>query len=129
MTKIKYIKEQIKELKSNSNVKNATEKHIVFTKEFKLKAVELAEKYISAKEIFKQFWFPEYVINSDIPSNSLARWKRLTKKWIIEEKKWRPKKEENLEFSQMSTKEQNEYLKAENLYLKELHKQIYWEYP
>jgi len=126
---IKYNKEQIKELKTNPAVKNATSKHIVFTKEFKLQAVKLAEKYISAKEIFNQFWFPEYVINSDIPSSSLARWKRLAKKWIVEEIKWRPKKEENIDFSKMSLEEQNEYLKTENLYLKELHKQIYWEYP
>ena len=129
MTKIKYTQEQIKELKLNSNVKNATEKHIIFTKTFKLEAIKLVKQYISAKEIFKQFWFPEYVINSDIPSNSLARWKKLTKKWIIEDKKWRPKKEKELDFSKMNMKEQNEYLKAENLYLKELHKQIYWEYP
>ena len=70
-------------------------------------------------------------INSpaDIPKNSLARWKRLSKKWLIEEKKWRPKKEENLDFSKMNLKEQNEYLRTENLYLKELHKPIYWESP
>ena len=129
MTKMKYNKKQIEELKNNSNVRNCTSKHIVFSKEFKLKAVKLANEYISAKEIFKQFWFPEYIINSDIPSNSLARWKRLSKKWIVEETKWRPKKEENLDFNKMSLEEQNEYLRTENLYLKELHKQIYWEYP
>ena len=76
-----------------------------------------------------KFWFPEYVINSQIPSNSLSRWKKLTKKWVVEEIKWRPKKEENIDFSKMNLKQQNEYLRAENLYLKELHKQIYWEYP
>ena len=129
MTQIKYNDEQIKEIKANSSVKNCTEKHIVFTKKFKLDAVKLAKEYISTKEIFKQFWFPEYIINSDIPSNSLARWKKLSQKWIVEEKKWRPKNEENLDFSKMSIKEQNEYLRTENLYLKELHKQIYWEYP
>ena len=129
MTEIKYNKEQIKEIKSNFSVKNCTEKHIVFTKKFKLDAVKLAKEYISAKNIFKQFWFPEYLINSDIPSSSIARWKTLAKKWIVEEKKWRPKKEENLDYSKMNIKEQNEYLRTENLYLKELHKQIYWEYP
>ncbi len=129
MTQIKYIKEQIEELKSNPNVKNSTSKHIIFTKEFKLQAVKLAKEYLSAKEIFLKFWFPEYVINSDIPSNALARWKNLNKKWLIEDKKWRPKKEENLDFSKMNLKEQNEYLRTQNLYLKELHNQIYWEYP
>ena len=129
MTKIKYNKKQIEELKNNSNVRNCTSKHIVFSKEFKLQAIKLANEYISAKEIFKQFWFPEYIINSDVPSNSLARWKILSKKWIVEETKWRPKKEKNLDFSKMSLEEQNEYLRTENQYLKELHKQIYWEYP
>ena len=129
MTENKYNNSQIEELKNNINVKNCTKKHIVFTKEFKYKAVELAKKYIWAKEIFMKFWFPEYVINSQIPSNSLARWKKLTKKWVVEEIKWRPKKEENIDFSKMNLKQQNEYLRAENLYLKELHKQIYWEYP
>ena len=42
MTQIKYTEEQIKELKSNPNVKNATLKHIVFTKNFKLKVIKLA---------------------------------------------------------------------------------------
>jgi hypothetical protein len=91
--------------------------------------LNILKESISAKEIFIKFWFPEYIINSDIPSNSLARWKRLNKKWIIEENKWRPKKDENLDFSKMTLQEQNEYLRIENLYLKELHKQIYWEYP
>ena len=129
MTQIKYTEEQIKELKSNINVKNATSKHIIFNKEFKIKAVKLAKEYVTAKEIFKQFWFPEYIINSNIPSKSLARWKNnINKKWLIEEKKWRPKKEIN-DFDKMTLKEQNEYLKTENIYLKELHKQIYWNYP
>jgi len=129
MTTIKYTKEQIKELKLNQNVKNATSKHIIFTKEFKIKAVKLAKEYITAKEIFKQFWFPEYIINSNIPSQSLARWKNnINNKWLIEEKKWRPKKE-IIDFDKMTLEEQNEYLKTENIYLKELHKQIYWNYP
>jgi len=105
MIEIKYTKEQIKELKNNPNVKNTTSKHIIFTKDFKLEAVKLVKEYISAKEIFKQFWFPKYIINSDIPSNALARWKKLNKKWLIEDKKWRPKKEKILDFSKMSLKE------------------------
>ena len=128
MTKIKYTKEQIQELKSNSNVKNATSKHVVFTKKFKLEAVKLSKKYISAKEIFLQFWFPEYIINSDIPSNSIARWKRLSKKWLVEEKKWR-KKKEIIDFDKMSLKEQNEYLKTKILLLEELNNVLKSDYP
>lgn len=76
MEKIKYIEEQIKELKNNLNVKNCTSKHIVFTKKFKIKAVELANILVWVREIFEQFWFPEYVINLVVPKNVIYRWKR-----------------------------------------------------
>jgi len=129
MTQIKYTEVQKKELKSNLNVKNCTAKHIVFTKEFKIKAVELSKKYISPKEIFKQFWFPEYVIFSRVPSLSIDRWKRnLNKKWIIEKNKWR-KKNEIIDFDQMSLKEQNEYLKTKVLFLEELNNVLKSDYP
>jgi len=129
MTQIKYTEVQIKELKSNLNVKNCTTKHIVFTKEFKIKALELSKKYISPKEIFKKFWFPEYVIFSRVPALSIDRWKRnLNKKWIIEENKWR-KKNEILDFDQMSLKEQNEYLKTKVLFLEELNNVLKSDYP
>ena len=128
MQKIKYTEEQIKELKSNPNVKNVTSKHIVFTKDFKIKAVNLAKQYITAKEIFKQFWFPEYVINSERPSKSLARWKKLEKGWIIETKKWRPKKE-YLDTSKMTKDEYIEYLEAKLALVEELKKLDNWNYP
>jgi hypothetical protein len=129
MTQIKYTEEQIKELKWNLNVKNCTSKHIIFTKEFKIKAVELSKKYFSPKEIFKQFWFPEYVIFSRVPALSIDRWKRnLNKKWIIEENKWR-KKNEIIDFDQMSLKEQNEYLKTKVLFLEELNNVLKSDHP
>ena len=129
MTTIKYTEEQIKELKSNQNVKNATSKHIIFTKEFKIKAVKLAKEYVTAKEIFKQYWFPEYIINSDIPSQSLARWKNnINNKWLIEEKKWRPKKE-YINTSKMTKDEYIEYLEAKLALVEELKKLDKWNYP
>jgi len=129
MAKIKYTEEQIKELKINSNVKNVTPKHIIFTKKFKLEAVKLAKEHISSKEIFKQFWFPEYIINSVIPKNSISRWKRNIKiKWTIEENKWQ-KKKEIIDFDKMTLKEQNEYLKAKVLLLEELNNVLDSGYP
>jgi len=93
MMQVKYTEEQIKEIKNNSNVKNCTTRHIVFTKEFKIKVVELANNSISAKKIFAKFLFPQYVIDSVVPWNSVARWKTLNKKWwLVEEIKWRPRK-------------------------------------
>ena len=82
MTQIKYISSQINELLQNKYVKNATKKHVVFTKECKLEAVKLYESWLTWKEVFQKLWFPEYIVNSDIPKNSLWRWKNNIKKWI-----------------------------------------------
>lgn len=129
MRKIKYTQEQINELLKNKYVKSCTSKNITFTKELKEEALELEYKWIFRKEIFKNLWFPEYVYNSMIPTKSIDRWKRnLNKKWIIEESKWR-KKKEKIDFNNMTLEEENEYLKAENAYLKELKKLIEWNYP
>ncbi len=129
MAEIKYTAEQIKELKDNEYVKNCTNKHIVFKKEFKSKAIALANNYISSKEIFKECWFPKYVIFSDIPRNSLSRWKRNIKiKWVIEENKWR-KKKEYFDISKMTKDEELEYLRAKVAVLEELKKLTDWNYP
>jgi hypothetical protein len=44
MTKIKYISSQILELLKNKYVKNATQKHVIFTKECKKEAIKLWER-------------------------------------------------------------------------------------
>ena len=112
MQKIKYNNTQINELKAIKYVKNVTEKHIVFTTECKLKVVELSKKWVFSREIFEKLWFPTYVINSEIPIESLKRWKRnLTKKGVIEEKKWKSKKEE-IDFENMTKEQYIEYLEA-----------------
>lgn len=129
MTKVKYNDKQIEELVKNKYIKNCTSKHIIFRKEFKSKAVELSRKYISSKEIFKKFGFPEYIINSDIPKNSISRWKRNVKiKWVLEENKWRKKKEYS-DVSKMSKDEELEYLRAKVAVLEELKKLTDWKYP
>jgi len=128
MTTIKYNTIQIKELKANDNVKNVTWKHIVFTKEFKVKAIKL-HKIIIPKEIFRKFWFPEYIINSEIPKNAIARWeKNIKDKWVIEENKWR-KIKEYFDISKMNKDEYIEYLEAKLAIVEELKKINKWEYP
>ena len=120
MTIIKYTNKQIKELKANPNVKNCTSKSIIFTKDCKLKALELDKKWVFHREIFKQLWFPEYIFNSRIPSLSLDRWKRNVKlKWKIEETKWR-KKKEYIDTTKMTKDEYIEYLEAKLALMEEL---------
>lgn len=120
MSGIKYNKTQIEELRTNKYVKNVTEKHIVFKTEFKMKAIELYNKHILSKEIFKKSGFPEYIINSNIPKNSISRWKKiLNKKGVIEGKKWKPKKVE-IDFDNMTKDQELEYLRAKLAYYEEI---------
>ncbi len=132
MTQIKYISSQINELLQNKYVKNATKKHVVFTKECKLEAVKLYESWLTWKEVFQKLCFPEYIVNSDIPKNSLWRWKNNIKKWNIEFKKWRKiwfKASNKITLDNLSDKEKIEYLKTEVAYLRELYKEKHWFYP
>lgn len=135
MSKIHYDEHQVKELLANKYVKDCSFKYILFTDEFKIKALELDKKFIYHKTIFKDSWFPEYIYNSKIPKNSLGNWRYKLKNkwlsWLIKTKKWRKKKEnkDEKDITKMTLNEQNEYIKAENAYLKELHKTAYWDYP
>jgi len=132
MSKQLYSKEQMKELLNNKYVKSCTSKYITFTDEFKIKALELDKKYINHRRIFKDFWFPEYIIESEIPCQSMKNWRRKIKNkwltWLVWTKKWR-KKKERINVSKMTLEEQNDYLKTKVAYLEELHKSVYWHYP
>ncbi len=129
MAEIKYSNKQRSELLKNKYVRNCTNKNITFTKECKIEALKLEKQWIFRKDIFQELWFPEYVYNSKIPTKSIDRWKRnINRKWIIEESKWR-KKKEKFDISKMSKDEELEYLRAENAYLKELKKLVEWNYP
>lgn len=131
MAKIKYSIEQTQELQENKYVKKCSNKNITFTKECKEKSVELWNKWLTTKEIFEELKFPKYIIKSEIPAKSLNRWRESIEKWRIESKRWRKKwhKIKTIKFEEFTDKEKIEYLQAENAYLKELHKQIYWHYP
>lgn len=132
MSKKEYSEEQIEEILSNPNVKTCSSKYITFTDEFKVKALELDKKHLLPREIFKKFWFPEYIINTKIPKQTLGtlRYKERNEwiSWVISSKKGKPKKEK-IDFNNLTKDEKIQYLETENAYLKELHKQIYWHYP
>lgn len=129
MENIRYTTSQISELKSNKYVKNCTSKNIIFTKECKIKVVELSNKGIFNREIFKILWFPEYIINSRVPELSVSRWKRNTKdNWLVELNIWRPKKEK-IDISKMNKDEYIEYLEAKLALTEELKNLDKWKYP
>ena len=132
MAGIKYSKKQVEELLKNKYVKDCTQKYISFTDEFKIKVLELDNKWIYHRKIFQELWFPEYICISDVVNRTLRNLRHNVKtKWkdfLLESKKWR-KKVENADINKMTLLEQNEYLKTENAVLKEIYKLKYWKYP
>lgn len=132
MARIKYTQDQITELKSNKYVKECSEKYISFTDEFKIKVIKWIDRWEYHRQIFYDCWFPDYVWNTNLVPRIVWNWKFKFKKdwwdWVIGNQKWR-KKMENNDISKMTLEEQNEYLKAEVEYLKELHKKAHWHYP
>ena len=132
MSNREYTREQILELLSNENVKDCSSKYITFTDAFKVKALELDNKWIYHRKIFEDSGFPEYIYHSKTPKISLGNWRHKLKNkwlsWLVQTKKWR-KKKQKIDIAKMTLEEQNEYLRTENAYLKELHKTVYWHYP
>ena len=119
MVSIKYTENQINDLRKNKYVKSCTNKNINFTQECKIKVLKLSNSWMFIKEIFEKLWFPKYIINSDIPSSSLKRWKNNQKKWNIEFKKWRPRIEK-IDFDNMTLEQENEYLRTKLALYEEL---------
>lgn len=126
---MKFTEKQIKELKTIKYVKNVTSKSIIFTLEAKIKALKLREKWFSSKEIFEKMWFPDFVLNSEIPKNSITRWYKNKQNWNIEKQKWRPKTEK-IDFDNMTLEQENEYLKTKLAIFKDLSELFKsWKFP
>ena len=128
MSKRLYSKVQIKELKANKYVMNCTEKSIQFTDEFRKIAMELDGKEFP-RVVFKNYWFPDYVVNSEVPKESFKRRRRSIRGkweiWLIDNR-WRPYKNkiegkswETIEVS----KEEREYMQAELA----VYKELFWD--
>lgn len=127
MAWIKYSDTQIKELIWNKYVKKVSEKYITFSLECKTEFLKLSNKWLFYREIFRKLWFPEYIINSNVPKKAYDRWTTNMNKWIIEDKKWRPKKEK-IDTSKMTKDEYIKYLEMEVEILKEFKKYL-TDYP
>lgn len=128
MTKKIYSKKQIKELLNNPYVEKCSERYITYKIECKNEFLKLLKQGLFYREIFQILWFPLYIVNSKIPERAYNRWKKYLENWVFELKN-KAHKKERLNFESMTIEEQNEYLKAENAYLKEFNKSIYGHYP
>lgn len=124
MKKDKYSKEQINEIKRNKYVKNCTSKSILFTEKFKNIALKEWKSGKVWREIFEKYGFPEYIVKTSIPKDSIKRWrKKKDKPEIVEKKKgrkqWWSKGKKTWD---MTLREENYYLKAKLAYYEEVEK-------
>lgn len=127
MSKRIFTKEQIEALKRNPNVKNCSERSILYNNDFKIKAVKQYKEGLTGKEIFETAGFDLNTIDKDTPKECLKRWNRIYKKKGIAglEKDFREinsgrkiKKVEIIEKDRIKRLEAEvAYLKAENDFL------------
>ena len=80
MNKRIFTAEQLKLLRSNENVAKCSERQLVYSRDFKLKAVRLRlEERMPIREIFRQAGFDLNVIGQFAPKDCLKRWGQIYK--------------------------------------------------
>ncbi len=119
MSKIKFTKEQIEELKANSNVKNVSELGITYTDAFKMHFLEEYHTGKQVLEIFETYGFNIKTIGEKRAKDSRDRWVRAEKRIegiqdIRKDNHGRPRTRD------LSPEENIKRLKAENEYLKQV---------
>lgn len=114
-----------KHLLSNSNVEKVTDSHVVFTSEFKIKAVKANLEGRRPADIFKDAKIDICLFQEDFPKKSVARWRKIYlengEDGLSGEKRGkgatgRPKSKK---FSSLEA--ELKYLRMENDFLKKLH--------
>lgn len=128
MSKRIFTKEQIEELLKNENVVRVG-KSIVYSKDFKVKAVELYEQGFRPQEIFRQAGFDLNVIDKRKPKSLMRDWNRIyrlkgeggLKTETRGKNGGRPKTKNITDVEKIRYLEaENAYLKAENDFLAKL---------
>ncbi|MGE7185342.1 IS3 family transposase [Peribacillus sp. NPDC006672] len=76
MSKINFNEFQIKDLKNNPHVKQASDRSIAYHPDFKVKAVEENQAGKSPTQIFIEHGFDLDMIGSDKPKGCLKRWRK-----------------------------------------------------
>lgn len=114
-----------KRLLATKFVEKITDSHVVFTPEFKIRAVELNMAGKSPVDIFNESGISTSLFREDLPKKSVSRWKKVYleegPEGLTEEKRGklatgRPKGQK---FA--SPEAELEYLRLENDFLKKLH--------
>jgi hypothetical protein len=91
----------------------------------KIEALKLDSQWVYFKDIFNYLWFPNFIIDSSIPKQSLKNWRSKVKSkwfaWLVNTKKWR-KDKDKIDFDNLTKDEEISYLRAKVAYLEEIAK-------
>lgn len=126
MSKLKFDRETIEELRKNPNVKRVSESSITYSEEFKEHFVNESAKGVLPTEIFRRCEFDVHKLGEDRIYSSGHRWRRAERRVegfrdLRKTNSGRPlKRELNLEEENQRLRAENEYLKAEREFLLEL---------
>ena len=121
MSKIIFTREQIEELLKNENVVRC-KRAIVYSKDFKVKAVKLYEQGLNPQGIFRQAGFDLNMIGRKKPKSLLLDWNKIYHKKGIAglkiEMRGKSKSGGRPKTKHFTDAEKIKWLKAENAYLK-----------
>lgn len=119
MSKNKFTKEQIEELKANPNVKNVSELGITYTDAFKMHFLEEYHRGKQVLEIFETYGFNIKTIGEKRAKDSRDRWVSAEKRieGIQDTRRDNPGRPR---IRDLSPEENIKRLKAENEYLKQV---------
>ena len=73
-----FSKEELENLRNNEWVKRCKERSITYTEAFKVYAVELAKRGVSAQEIWRRAGLDMSMLKQEYPKGCLKRWKKIT---------------------------------------------------
>lgn len=123
----KFTKEEIELLESNPNIKKVLLNQVLYSKEFKEKAIKEYDEGKTANQIFQDAGIDITIlsIQHDYACKTISKWRKVNNKnnkdnkdnidMHISKKKYKDKKSEYQKLL-----ERNEYLEAENEFLKKL---------
>lgn len=116
----KFTREEKELLENNPNIQAVLSTQVLYTKEFKEKAVKEYEKGKSANQIFQEAGINTTILSKqyDYASKTISKWRNANKERINIHN---PKKKTNTKDSAyQKLLKRNEYLEAENEFLKKL---------
>lgn len=116
----KFTKEEKTILESNPNIQAVLSNQVVYTKEFKEQAIKEYESGKSANQIFEEAGINTSILSNhpDYASKTLSKWRNANRKKINIH--YPQKNIKNKDSAYQKLLKRNEYLEAENEFLKKL---------